>query len=100
MQPVTSAIVDELAAPARSSPLQAAARRTSAAGEPAITGCGKSGAYTPEGERPQPAPTIQVTIGRIEVRATPGQPQAAEPRPPAGPSRLEAYLRQRNGGRR
>jgi hypothetical protein len=43
-----------------------------------------------------PAPTIQVTIGRIEVRATP---------PPAAPARkeqksavmtLEEYLRQRS----
>lgn len=47
----------------------------------------------------QPAPTIQVTIGRIEVRATP----ATQPHRPAAPkqssSSLEEYLKRRaNGG--
>ena len=51
--------------------------------------------------RPSAAPTIQVTIGRIEVRATP--PTPATPRKasakPAAMS-LEEYLKQRSEGRR
>jgi hypothetical protein len=45
-----------------------------------------------------PAPTIQVTIGRVEVRATPA---TVSPRKPvAGPAvmSLEEYLRQRSAG--
>lgn len=49
-----------------------------------------------------PPPTIQVTIGRIEVRATP--PQAASPgrgtRPATPKLSLEDYLRSRSGGTR
>lgn len=46
------------------------------------------------------APVIQVTIGRIEIRATP--PAAAPPKPRSVSPRLtlEDYLRQRNGGKR
>lgn len=45
-------------------------------------------------------PTIHVTIGRIEVRATPAL--TAAPRQPATPSAisLDEYLKMRNGGRR
>lgn len=43
-----------------------------------------------------PAPTIQVTIGRIEVRAS-APPPAAPRKPASGPTlSLEDYLRQRN----
>lgn len=44
------------------------------------------------------ATTIHVTIGRVEVRATPGQPARPTVSKPAQPSlSLEAYLRQRDG---
>lgn len=51
--------------------------------------------------RPSVAPTIQVTIGRIEVRATPpapATPRKAPPKPAA--MSLEDYLKQRSEGRR
>jgi hypothetical protein len=46
------------------------------------------------------APTIHVTIGRVEVRAVQSQPVAAARQPrPAGPRlSLDEYLRQRAGG--
>ncbi len=45
---------------------------------------------------PSPAPTIQVTIGRIEVKATPAA-EAPRKRPTAPKSvSLDEYLRQRN----
>lgn len=49
----------------------------------------------------QPAPTIQVSIGRIEVRAT-RPPAPALPRERTNPSvmSLDEYLRQRSGGGR
>ena len=50
---------------------------------------------------PQPAPTVNVTIGRIEVRATP--PVASQRRPAPRPQimSLDEYLQSRtNGGRR
>ena len=50
---------------------------------------------------PPVTPTINVTIGRIEVRATP-PPRAPEPAPrtPAPVMSLDEYLRQRAGGNR
>jgi hypothetical protein len=46
------------------------------------------------------APSIQVTIGKIEVVATnPGQPVKKQPTPPNGPT-LEEYLRRRSEGSR
>jgi hypothetical protein len=57
------------------------------------------GPFPARREAPAPAPIIQVTIGRIEVRATP--PPAQPPRQrPAAPSALslEDYLRQRSKG--
>ena len=51
---------------------------------------------------PEPAPTIKITIGRVDVRAI--MPAAPAPRPaPTRPSpalSLEDYLKQREGGRR
>lgn len=52
---------------------------------------------------PQSAPTIQVTIGRIEVRAiSPPVTVAAvqRPRTPSPSLSLDEYLKQRNGGQR
>lgn len=47
---------------------------------------------------PQPAPTIQVTIGRIEVRATaPANPPSTRTRQQPPVMSLEEYLRQRGG---
>jgi hypothetical protein len=48
---------------------------------------------------PEPAPTINVTIGRVEIRAAVAQP--TERRAPARAPRLslDAYLHERNGGR-
>lgn len=50
-------------------------------------------------ETPTPAPTIQVTIGRIEVRATPA-PKAPVRERPSAPAALslEDYLKQRSRG--
>ncbi|MFO7539813.1 MAG: hypothetical protein R6X32_17380 [Chloroflexota bacterium] len=47
-----------------------------------------------------PAPTIQVHIGRIEVRATPPPPSPKKSRPQPSLTSLDDYLRQRNGGGR
>jgi hypothetical protein len=56
----------------------------------------------PAGEHPKAAPTVLVTIGRVEVRAvtsTPQTPRASERK--ARPLfSLEQYLRERNGRRR
>ena len=45
-------------------------------------------------------PTIQITIGRIEVRATPAAQQASRSTPKVAAMSLDEYLGQRNGGRR
>lgn len=46
-------------------------------------------------------PTVQVTIGRVEVSAVVPSPTVPAPRPAVGPKlTLEAYLRARNGGNR
>ena len=52
-------------------------------------------------ESPHTAPTIRVTIGRVDVRAivSPAPPSAKPPRPKPLLT-LEDYLKQRNGGRR
>lgn len=52
----------------------------------------------PAAQRAEPAPIIQVTIGRIDVRATP--PAAQPPRQRAQPAvmSLDEYLRQRSRG--
>lgn len=48
----------------------------------------------------KPEPTIQVTIGRIEVRATPAASPPKKQTPTAPMLSLADYLRQRNGGAR
>ena len=71
--------------------------------QPHVTLRPASEAATPVPATPPPAPTIRVTIGRIEVRAIPPPatpaPRARPPQPNPAPS-LEDYLKQRNGGRR
>jgi hypothetical protein len=49
---------------------------------------------------PEPAPIIQVTIGRIEVRATPPPPAREKRQSPSPAMSLDDYLRQRNGDQR
>ena len=52
---------------------------------------------------PQPAPTVHVTIGRIEVRATPPAPALPAPRQESRPApalSLNEYLRRRDEGHR
>jgi hypothetical protein len=52
-------------------------------------------------DQPPAAPTIQVTIGRIDVRATPTPDAEAKPSRAKGPQlTLDAYLRSRSGGSR
>jgi hypothetical protein len=47
-----------------------------------------------------PAPTIRVTIGRVEVRAvTPTPAPSRKPARPAPRMSLDEYLRAQNGGR-
>jgi hypothetical protein len=46
-----------------------------------------------------PAPTIHITIGRIEVRATPPPVSGAKSRPAAPVMSLDDYLRQRGGAK-
>lgn len=60
----------------------------------------ESGAPLRRGEQLSDAPTIQVTIGRVEIRATisPPQPRKAPTQPRA--MSLDEYLKQRNGSRR
>jgi len=48
---------------------------------------------------PAPAPTVQVTIGRVEVRATPAPPVKQSPPRVAPKLTLEDYLRSRSGER-
>jgi hypothetical protein len=54
----------------------------------------------PSPAAPESAPSIQVTIGRIEIRATPPPPSNTQPRPGPPILTLDEYLRQRNGGDR
>lgn len=53
---------------------------------------------TKEALAPEVAPTIQVTIGRVEVRATPPAPALKRPRAKPPAMSLDEYLRQRNQG--
>ncbi|WP_426993393.1 hypothetical protein [Methylomonas sp. CM2] len=70
---------------------------------PALTGFKDAAARQPADVRPEPTPmpTIQVTIGRIEIRATQtSEKSAAKPRPAQATMSLDDYLKQRDGGRR
>jgi hypothetical protein len=52
----------------------------------------------PEAAAPAAAPTINVTIGRIEVRVTATQAPAKQQRGGPEVMSLEEYLRRRSGG--
>ncbi|MGH7512745.1 MAG: hypothetical protein ACREOQ_07470, partial [Gemmatimonadales bacterium] len=53
----------------------------------------------PAGPGPEHAPrTIEVSIGRIEVRATPAAEDAGKPRAAPPTMTLDEYLRRRAGG--
>jgi hypothetical protein len=62
-----------------------------------MTAAIKAAAIVPPPQQAEMTPTIQVTIGRIEIRATtastPAQPRQTGPR-----LSLDEYLRRRNGG--
>ncbi len=61
---------------------------------------GRSANHQLPGTQPEPATTVQITIGRIEVRATPPPPAKVEQKQLRTPVlSLDDYLRQRNGGR-
>lgn len=49
---------------------------------------------------PPPQPTVRVTIGRVEVRATTEAPQVRKPRPRPAVMTLDEYLKQQAGGGR
>jgi len=53
-----------------------------------------------EGDRPVPPPTIQVSIGRIEVRATVASVPARKPQGKSSAMSLDEYLAHRGEGRR
>lgn len=54
---------------------------------------------TEERQTAQPAPTIQVTIGRIEIKATYPTTPSTQSRPKPSVMSLDEYLRQRGGGK-
>ena len=57
-------------------------------------------AVPPDAPPDAPAPMIQVTIGRVEVRATPALPAPKKQAARAPAVSLDAYLQRRNGGGR
>jgi hypothetical protein len=59
----------------------------------------RAGPPWPQERTPPTEPTIQVTIGRVEVRATPSAPVATARKPTAPVMSLDEYLRSRTGGR-
>jgi len=60
----------------------------------------RAGVRAEAGASPVAEPTIRVTIGRIEVRATAPAPPPVPAARPAGPRlTLEEYLRRRSEGR-
>jgi hypothetical protein len=65
-------------------------------------GQGERRGVTPASLRAQPASTIKVTIGRVEVRAVVNESQPRRPESVKAKPRmtLDEYLKQRNGGQR
>lgn len=79
-------------------------RQASVVAQPQVTPYREpaASAFVEPAVTPEPTPSVQVTIGRVEVRATPPptpSPKARRPKPPV--MSLDEYLRQRaNGGNR
>ncbi|MBX9403076.1 hypothetical protein K4L06_17340 [Lysobacter sp. BMK333-48F3] len=74
------------------------AARAPAPTQPTVASPGRAAAMAPAAAIPAP---VQVSIGRLEVRAVAAAPIATAPKPGAREPRLalEDYLRQRHGGR-
>ncbi|MCB0231261.1 MAG: hypothetical protein KDH90_19445 [Anaerolineae bacterium] len=99
-RPTPQQVVPSAVQPAAPARVIAQPQVTIAAARPAMADAAAAGRLTAQPE-PPPAPTIHVTIGRIEVRATPASTAASPSRPkPAPTMSLDDYLRQRNGGSR
>jgi hypothetical protein len=84
----------------RPAPPRVDSRRADSA-RPRASGAGERHRVPIAPQPPPVAPTIQVTIGRIDVRATPTPDGEAKPSRTRGPQlTLDAYLRSRSGGSR
>jgi hypothetical protein len=89
----------QIAAPTLPAPPAAEAGRSAAVvAQPRIIRYADSARPAAEAAPPAPAATIQVTIGRIEVRATPQARPPAPARQGPAAARLDEYLRQRSRG--
>jgi hypothetical protein len=101
--PAPQIVAQPPAAQAARDPQPAPARAPLIMPQPSITVIQARPAL-PAASQPTAAPSepiIHVTIGRIEVRATPAPAPAARPKSaPTSATSLDEYLRQRNGGRR
>ena len=95
-----SPVVERIVAPGEPQPLAVASKAPSVIVQPQIKRYVKPILPTPAKsvEKPEPAPTIQVTIGRIEVRATPPSPPSRKQTSVPSIMSLEEYLRRRQGG--
>ena len=93
--------VREETVPREAPPVSSPRRARTAQAAPAASRSSGSAAPLVPPAAVEPPVTIEVTIGRVEVRAVqPAAPAKREVRTGNGPSLpLEAYLKQRNGGR-
>lgn len=67
--------------------------------QPVVRSAPPPAAVAEAAEAPAPAPVIEVSIGRIEVRATQAPASAAPVRHASSALSLDDYLRRRGGGR-
>ncbi len=98
-QPLVPAPAESTAIPgSTSTPLSSTAVSVKTQIAPSVKSVSQN--FIEGGDTPQPSPTIQVTIGRIEVRATPPPATSLAKSRPASPAMsLEEYLRQRGGAK-